>query len=203
MKLLYLVDKFSEQIQIISRRKYGYYNQKISKNLDESGADMYHKAKILGKYSAINLDHKDTIEFRMFRGTLCPGTLFNTLEFVSLLAKVSKELSIDEVNELTWEQFTPKFSDSLRNYYTDRLTKDADKMSNAVRTIRSNENRRSRRAELSEDDRQLNEYKKKIKKLKKQLKYSRNALEKRQLSQEIETLNKKIKQLRNEARRSK
>lgn len=55
-----------------------------------------------GRYRAINLQNEQTVEFRMFRGTLNSETLFATLELTQLLCDYCKDHSVEEVMDLTW-----------------------------------------------------------------------------------------------------
>ena len=123
MKLLYLVDVFSKEIEIISRRKSCQYSQKIIKGEHDSVADLYASAKNKGKYSMVNLTHKDTVEFRCFRGTLNLDTFMGTLEFVSLLAKLAKDMPLDDEFSVKFEDLRANFSPALESYYEERLKK--------------------------------------------------------------------------------
>lgn len=53
----------------------------------------------------MNLTNGDTIEFRMFRGTLKSNTLLATLQMVDHICDVALYLSDDELRELSWSSF--------------------------------------------------------------------------------------------------
>ena len=63
------------------------------------------KASENGRYTCVNLNCVDTIEFRMFRGTLKYNTLIATLQIVDRICDVALFLSDEEVQALTWSEF--------------------------------------------------------------------------------------------------
>ena len=75
------------------------------------------KASENGRYTCVNLNCVDTIEFRMFRGTLKYNTLIATLQIVDRICDVALFLSDEEVQNLTWSEFVS----SLREDKTPEL----------------------------------------------------------------------------------
>ena len=57
------------------------------------------------RYTCVNLNNCDTIEFRMFRGTLKLTTLLATLQMVDHICDVAIHLSDDELRDLSWSSF--------------------------------------------------------------------------------------------------
>lgn len=55
------------------------------------------------RYQAVNLCNSNTIEFRLFRGTLNLNTFKATLEFVQLLCDYCKEHNLKEVLDSSWD----------------------------------------------------------------------------------------------------
>ena len=53
----------------------------------------------------MNLTNTDTIEFRIFRGTLKLNTLLATLQLVNRICDVALYLSDKEVKDLSWSSF--------------------------------------------------------------------------------------------------
>ena len=53
------------------------------------------------RYTCVNLTNNDTIEFRMFRGTLKPNTLLATLQMVDHICDVALYSSDDELRDLS------------------------------------------------------------------------------------------------------
>ena len=75
------------------------------------------------RYLALNLCNRDTIEFRIFRGTLNVDTFTATIQFVKELVNYAKFHSLDEVKTISWfnfMRFTSIGNVELTNYYRDR-----------------------------------------------------------------------------------
>ncbi len=109
MKMLYLMERFWDKALRFSRRtdsqlsrwakRYGLnYNEEPSTLLDRAKRDN-------ARYRAINLQNVHTIELRLFRGTLRYNTFIATLQFCHLLSILSKTLSVQQVTQITWEEF--------------------------------------------------------------------------------------------------
>lgn len=56
------------------------------------------------RYYALNLTHKDTIEFRIFRGTLNINTFMATLELVNNMVVFSRDKSNEEIQHMQFEE---------------------------------------------------------------------------------------------------
>lgn len=56
------------------------------------------------KYNAVNLMHEKTVELRMFKGTLKYETYMATLEFVKNLVDISKQIPLDDIQQVTFEE---------------------------------------------------------------------------------------------------
>ena len=119
-KLLYILEKFWDKVEIVARRKSNGYARRFYLNDDESPLDLYVKSKDATKYGAVNLQHKNTIEIRIFKGTLKYDTFMNTLEFVKKIAKLVKDTDIYDIQYVTWDKITTMFSDELNQYIIDR-----------------------------------------------------------------------------------
>lgn len=97
LNMLYLFDKYWNEIQIFSRRdsaSLSRYARRIS--LDWEDEDYFEHFNLNdedhdGHYYSINITNPGTIEIRVFKGTLNFNTYLITLEFVANLAKVCKE----------------------------------------------------------------------------------------------------------------
>lgn len=57
------------------------------------------------RYTCVNLTNADTIEFRMFRGTLKLNTLIATLQMVDHICDAAIFMSDDELHDLSWSSF--------------------------------------------------------------------------------------------------
>lgn len=119
-KLLYILEKFWNKVEIIARRKSNYYARRFYLHEDESPLDLYYKSKDSAKYGVVNLQHKNSIEIRIFKGTLKYETFMNTLEFIKKVAKLAKNTDIYDIQYVTWDKLTNLFSDELNQYIEER-----------------------------------------------------------------------------------
>lgn len=115
-KLLYLVEKFWDELVKFSRRNYDNLNRwarKYDKTPEEIVEDM--KDRNLERYHAINLTNRYTIEFRMFRGTLKSETFFATLQLVDTIVRYVKDHTNNDIQSL---EFTDLLvTDELKTYW--------------------------------------------------------------------------------------
>ena len=107
--ILYFFEKHWEELLKFSRRtnrqlerwaaRYGY-KDKPKDILDhaKTGANN-------GRYSCVNLQNCNTVEFRMFRGTLKYNTIIATLQLVNRVCEVAYSLSDDEIRVMSWTTF--------------------------------------------------------------------------------------------------
>lgn len=108
-RILFFVEKFWDELLKFSRRtprqlerwaaRYGYKEQPMD-ILDHAK-----KGSHAGRYTCVNLTNEDTIEFRMFRGTLKLNTLIATLQLVDWVCNVAINLSDEEVKAMSWTTF--------------------------------------------------------------------------------------------------
>ena len=68
--------------------------------LDHAKAGTYRN-----RYTCVNLTNAETIEFRMFRGTLKLNTLLTTLQLVNRVCNAAVSFSDDEMKNLSWTSF--------------------------------------------------------------------------------------------------
>lgn len=132
-KLIYLFEKFWGQVVTIARRGPNRFAQRVFLEDDESPLDLYGKSKS-DRRLAINLQNKDTVEIRIFKGTIKYSTFLNTLEFVSVMCHAAKDVSIYDVQTVSWKNIQDSFSESLNKYYMERKAK-PPKQDNAGRTF--------------------------------------------------------------------
>lgn len=113
-KVILIVNRFwDSHIVPFTRRNTGEINQWARKNetgklyKDDSSNEKCRKtitnSNNMGRYVAVNLQNRNTIEFRIFRGTLKHETFLATLQFVDTLCRFVKTISIDDVDNLAWE----------------------------------------------------------------------------------------------------
>lgn len=108
-RVLYFFEKHWEELLKFSRRTprqlkrwaacYGYKKQ--PRDILEHAKKGCHA----GRYICVNLTNRDTVEFRMFRGTLKVNTLFATLQLLDRICNVALSLSDEELKSLSWTTF--------------------------------------------------------------------------------------------------
>lgn len=108
-RVLYFFEKHWEELLKFSRRtqrqlerwaaRYGYREQ------PRDILDHAKKGCHAGRYTCVNLTNRDTVEFRMFRGTLKVNTITATLQLLDRICDVAISLSDDEVRALSWTTF--------------------------------------------------------------------------------------------------
>ena len=108
-RILYFFEKNWEELLKFSRRtprqmehwaaRYGYKDQ--PKEL----LDHAKKGRHGGRYTSVNLTNADTIEFRIFRGTLKYNTLIATLQLVDRVCDVALYLTDDQLRAMSWTTF--------------------------------------------------------------------------------------------------
>ena len=114
-RIVYFFEKHWDQILRFSRRTEGQANRWAARygcstvNPKESlkGA----KDSCLGRYTAVNLANQFTVELRIFRGTLRYETFVATLQFVDKLCHDAIELSDEQFQTMTWNDFASSVKD--------------------------------------------------------------------------------------------
>ena len=107
-RLLYFVEKFWAELLRFSRRTQSQMNRWAARygiRLTPSEQMSHAKNSCAGRYTAVNLTNSDTVEIRMFRGTLKLNTLKATLQMVNHLVEVAISMSDTAVQELSWFDF--------------------------------------------------------------------------------------------------
>ena len=101
-RLLYFVEKFWAELLRFSRRTQSQMNRWAARygiRLTPSEQMSHAKNSCAGRYTAVNLTNSDTVEIRMFRGTLKLNTLKATLQMVNHLVEVAVSLSDYQVQD--------------------------------------------------------------------------------------------------------
>lgn len=104
-KLLYLVNKFWKEIVIFSRRnerRLDRYAKKIPISVERYIRQTNKSQQHDHHYYSINLSNENTIEFRMFKGSLNLETFFAVLQFVRNIVVLAKNKTIEELQDLTF-----------------------------------------------------------------------------------------------------
>ncbi|MCM1148461.1 MAG: amidoligase family protein [Butyricicoccus sp.] len=108
-RILYIVEKFWDELLKFSRRsksqldrwaaRYGYKDQPME-ILDSAKSGCGR-----GRYASVNLQNSDTIEFRIFRGTLKYNTLIATVQLVDRICDLAVNMSDELLQAMAWTSF--------------------------------------------------------------------------------------------------
>ncbi len=108
-RILYFVERFWAELLKFSRRtpsqlaqwaaRYGYKDRPM--DILDHAKKGYHS----GRYTCVNLYNHDTIEFRIFRGTLKLNTLLATIQMVDRICDVAINLTDEELKAMSWTTF--------------------------------------------------------------------------------------------------
>lgn len=144
-KLMFLFEKYWNDVVVIARRDSNTYARRSFLEDDESVIDLYSKSKSKGKYAVINLEHKDAVEIRIFKGTLNSNTYMCTLEFVYKICQIVKKVDIYNIQMVKWSDIESTFSEDLKNYIDERKEieknkkkEESEKLNNQEITISQN-----------------------------------------------------------------
>lgn len=131
-KVLYLLEKYWDSVKAIARRDSSRYAERFFMKEDESMFNLLAKAKNgsswgSAKYQIVNLIHKNTIEFRMCKGTLKYETFIATLEFIRNLVYLCKNKPLEQIQMVTFEEIIYSLdSEYLVDYIKERGIKVLD-----------------------------------------------------------------------------
>lgn len=100
-KICVLMDRHWAKISKFSRRRNFEYCAKLNADIKEydSEDDAVEKAKsrAVGHYRALNLCNSNTVEFRVFRGTLNVNTIKATIQFVKNMVEYAKVTPLRDI----------------------------------------------------------------------------------------------------------
>ena len=108
-RILYFFEKHWEELLKFSRRTQAQLNRWASRyGYKEQPREILDHAKKgchAGRYTCVNLTNDETIEFRIFRGTLKYNTLIATLQLLDKICDVAIFLSDEELKAMSWTTF--------------------------------------------------------------------------------------------------
>lgn len=114
-RVLYFVEHHWNELLKFSRRteaqmnhwaaRYGYKNNP-KEILDHA------KKGENGRYACVNITNWNTVEFRMFRGTLKYNTLIATLELVDRICDVAIKIDNEKLSKMSWADFVTSLNES-------------------------------------------------------------------------------------------
>ena len=108
-RVLYFFEKHWEELLLFSRRtqrhlerwasRYGYKEHPM--DILDFAKQSYHG----GRYTCVNVSNPNTVEFRMFRGTLKVNTIFATIQLVDRICDCAIHMDDVELKRLAWTTF--------------------------------------------------------------------------------------------------
>lgn len=136
-KLIMLIDKFWVKVVKFSRRAQDQLSRWAAQNnieiseydLTNEIKDKMKNQKSAGRYHAVNLSNENTVEIRLFRGTLRYKTFIATLQFTATLVRYAKQVTLTDIWRTTWDDvFYNTEYEELREYLKERglLSEPAD-----------------------------------------------------------------------------
>lgn len=88
------------------------------------------------RYRAVNVKNDSTVEVRIFRGTLNPGTVLACLELVSNLALYAKENELEDCLAVTWDELVHYGEhEELTDYCSRRMAPLSDAKANDIPVV--------------------------------------------------------------------
>ena len=95
------------------------YNDKPKEILEKA------KKSTKGRYACVNITNSDTVEIRLFRGTLKFNSFMATLELVDSICQSAVCLNDDDMNKQSWADFVlsikPEYTELIRYLKEKRL----------------------------------------------------------------------------------
>lgn len=108
-RIVHFVEKHWWEIVKFSRRTEDNLNRWAARyaTISAEVQDTYKKAKDkrLGRYVAVNLENYNTIEFRLFRGTLKYKTFLATLQLIDMICRLAIMLDDKSFESMSWSNF--------------------------------------------------------------------------------------------------
>lgn len=106
-KILYFIENnWDDMLRFTRRTRRNLEHWASRYGLEESVEKTYKKAKgDFSRYRCLNLQNDNTIEFRMFRGTLKHETFVSTLQLVHEICRVCKVCTMERITTLDWNSF--------------------------------------------------------------------------------------------------
>lgn len=111
-KVLLTFDKFYDKLLTFGRRRQKdrpeHWCAKPNADIQKSDTPMELRDKLCvarDHYRAVNMLPRNTVEFRLWKGTHNPDTIRATIDFLSTLIDVCAETDLEELYDWTWEEF--------------------------------------------------------------------------------------------------
>jgi hypothetical protein len=138
-RVLYFIENHWKRMLTFSRRtesqmnqwaaRYGYQRnpKEVMKNA---------KSRNLGRYTCVNITNYETIEFRMFRGTLKLNSFIAALQLVDAICEAAISLNDTQMSRLSWRRFLRSLSSDK---YSELITYLKERNLYLIRDMKVNE----------------------------------------------------------------
>lgn len=154
LRLIYLFEKFRDELLVLARTSQ-YLWERSAKAYRLNLFDCSPKSKMrelrqdCDRLMAVNLhSDKDTIEIRLFRGTLGRDTILASIELVDFLVRLARGTSTATLQRLTWRGLLKKIKAKDYQYLPAYLVKrEADKLTGRHTPKEKDEDRAERTGE--------------------------------------------------------
>lgn len=108
-RLVFFFEKHWNELVKLSRRTPTNLDRWAARyaTISNTTEETYNKAKEkrMGRYVAVNLENQNTVEIRLWRGSLRKNTVLATLQLVDEICKCVISSSNKEIEEMTWSEF--------------------------------------------------------------------------------------------------
>ena len=122
-RMVFFVERHWNELVRFSRRTLETLGRWASRyaTISPTTEETYEKAKgrYMGRYMAVNLENSDTVEIRLFRGTLRYETFIAALQLVGEICDCAINMTDREMEEMSWLDFVQRISEDkaeLINY---------------------------------------------------------------------------------------
>lgn len=127
-KLMFLVNKFWKELCAFSRRDMARVERWARRyecgdiNSVEDMRSYYHRVNLSGmeRYHALNLCNQNTVEFRLFKGSLKPNTFFATIQLCECFVNAAMLLRDSEIELISWDELVTTDYEELNGYLESR-----------------------------------------------------------------------------------
>ena len=142
-RVVFFIEKNWNELTKFSRRKLASLERWAARyaTISNTAKETYEKAKskYAGRYVAVNLTNEDTIEFRLFRGTLRYATFLATLQLVEEICICAMLLTDEQMEHLSWSEFVRGIDAESKPELIDYLKSKNLYVNDAVETNESEE----------------------------------------------------------------
>ncbi len=107
-KIMYFIEHhWNEMVKFSRRSEYSINRWAARYGYENNAKDILDKAKsgTNGRYAAVNICNYNTVEIRIFRGTLKYTSFIATLQMVNVICDVAFSMSEYDLHKLSWSEF--------------------------------------------------------------------------------------------------